>query len=1082
MLSEEPRVKVLGPVSVDGADPGGARARALVAALALADAHAPRPVSALTDDLWGDAPPAHPRAALQSLVSRTRGAVGDVIGTEAGGYRLRDAGGGAYRSDLELARASVDAAEAALGGRVSANSASEDLLEHIDTALSLWAGAPGSDLGAAPVAGHLAEESARLRDRLLRLRATAAVRCGRHREARDLLHDLVASHPEDEGLHRSLMESLAAIGDLPGALSVFADFRERLRDALGVSPGSAILDLHARLLREQEPTATTQVRIGLTTGLGDLIGRDSDVVDVGELLHTRRLVTILGTGGLGKTRLSQAVAHEATAPTVVFVPLAGVRADADVLPAIAASLGVSEAAISRLSEQRPAPDLRDRVRTALGDGAALLILDNCEQVIDGVAAWVAEALALLPRLTVLTTSRTPLALAGETVYPLEPLHIEAPHAAAKTGAEDTPAAHGSAVELFWERALAVRPTAQLDPDTVSRLCVRLDGLPLAIELAAARVRTLTPEQIEARLADRFALLTQGDRAAPDRHRTLEAVIDWSWELLDDSARSAMAALAILPGGFSLDTAAGVLGVDAPEDLLDQLVSQSLLIVRDEPSTGGLRFRMLETVREFGIARLRRDGAEAVAWSGLRAWARRYVLARSPRLFGPPGSVGPAMFRDMRTEQENLLAALRNAVAVDDRADVVLIFAALAQGWVVRGAHTELAGIAEEVIDVVAHVHPSDVHRGALVIALVICSVALVFQQHPGSLRCAARARMIRRQTAASLHPFWRAAIDLVEAGPVPDRLRPAAAQLLTDPAPVARLVGELASGQLAENDGHPDDAFAGAVGAWHLALAEGELWLAATAASSAAQLASQSARPEEALVWMDRATEQLEAFGAEEDLRERGWLRGMALISLGRADEVRSLFADLTRDGPAPEHHETAAIGWNGIAEIRRAEGDPAGAIRAFERGVADLEALHQRATPWSLISVAALVAAASLDGSLPSDDVAPWAARMRTRTLAFYRVQRDFADLPVLGCVLTGWSAWALAIPEHRERGLEALALAEVLGARQDQPSLRLADHRDRAARIVGDAALASARAAAATVPSDARVTRALEVLGSRS
>src|SRR6185437_2993181 len=196
-------------------------------------------------------------------------------------------------------------------------------------------------------------------------------------------------------------------------------------------------------------------------------------------------------------------------------------------------------------------------------------------------AWTSDLLGAVASLTVLTTSRTPLAIAGEAVHPLAPLE-----------ADD---GEGPAVRLFLERARAVRPGAALPLEAVTRICTHLDGLPLAIELAAARVRAMTPAQIEERLRDRFALLTNGDRSAPERHRTLEAVIAWSWDLLDDQARSALARLSVLPAGFSAMTAQGVLGQPV-DDILDRLVSQSLLIVSDDAE--GVRFRMLETVREY----------------------------------------------------------------------------------------------------------------------------------------------------------------------------------------------------------------------------------------------------------------------------------------------------------------------------------------------------------------------------------------------------------------------------------------------------------------------------------------------------
>src|SRR5690606_31522218 len=211
------------------------------------------------------------------------------------------------------------------------------------------------------------------------------------------------------------------------------------------------------------------------------------------------------------------------------------------------------------------PDLRSRVVALLSERPTLLVLDNCEQIITGAADWITDMLAAVPTLRILTTSRAPIAVAGEAVHPVTALStVTGP------GAE-----HGPAVQLFLDRARAVRPDAVLNEPAVIRLCERLDGLPLAIELAAARVRTMSAEQIEERLDDRFALLRGGDRSAPDRHRTLEAVIEWSWELLDPEARGALTTLSLLPAGFSAATAVAVLGTAQVDDLLDRLVEQSL---------------------------------------------------------------------------------------------------------------------------------------------------------------------------------------------------------------------------------------------------------------------------------------------------------------------------------------------------------------------------------------------------------------------------------------------------------------------------------------------------------------------------
>lgn len=1112
MRSESPRVAVLGPVRVDGRDPGGPLVRALLAALALEPSGAPRSVDALSADIWGDEPPLNPKAALQSLVSRARAAGdADIITTSSNGYALlrpqseqsgqseqtRHTGPGrvrAPRSDLELAHELSRRDERDPAARVT----------QLDAALALWLGEPGQDLGRSPVAEDLSSAAAALRDELRTERARALASIGTPTdldEAARELHELLIAHPLDEARHAELMELLLRSGRASDALSVYAGLRTRLRDALGASPGAAITELNARILRSpgtagaakgaertevapaaEHPQPRRQpVRIGLPVALSPLIGRDADIAETSELLRTHRLVTVLGAGGLGKTRLAVAVATACDAPSAVFVPLAGAREAADVLPAIAGVLGISEtAAGARITDARALPDLRQRVLSALGERDTLLVLDNCEQVIDGVADWAADALAAVGGLRILATSRTPLSLAAEICRPLGPLEFD----------RET----GSAVRLFVERARSVRPSAVLPLDTVARLCRRLDGLPLAIELAAARVRTMTPAQIETRLEDRFALLTGGDRGAPERHRTLEAVIEWSWELLEPQERDALAMLSVLPGGLSSETAVGVLrsgevcSADTEVDeVLDRLVSQSLLVAFEDRGSDAIRFRMLETVREFGLARLRLDGAEDAAWNAVLGWGRRFALDRAPGVFALPGALGAPAYRVIRAEQDNLLAALRRAVQEDRSTETVLLLGVLAQSWTVRGAFTEFTQTALDTFDAVARAAGRTIEapNEALALCLATCAVGLAGSGPSHSLRALALLRRLRRRDP-ELRPLWQGVSRMLESGLDAEATRIELEALRAGSDPDARLFAEMLVVQLAENDGEPELARIAAERTWRLATTGDEAWIAAMAAHSLAQLASQGARPAEALRWLEIGTAGFEDFGAEDEMGERGWLRGLALISVGRADEAEPMFRELT--GAVDRTDDgmgLSSIGWFGIAEIERSRGQVDDAIRSFGRAISEFRDRDQRASPWYLIALSGYVSAACLDGSLPEPERARLAAKLRGRTIAvqrllvLQRLRSVYVDRPVLGTALLGWSSWALGDPALRERGLDALALAEVLGARQDQPCLRLSAHREHAAEIVGAKAVDEARARARALHADERVPRAFVVLG---
>ncbi|WP_353111760.1 BTAD domain-containing putative transcriptional regulator [Microbacterium sp.] len=1049
-------VAVLGSVLLAGRQAGGAAMRALAAALVSAGGE-PRSAAALADEIWGDAPPQNPRAALQTLVSRLRSAVGaDLVTSTPTGYAVR-----AEETDLGRARALAGGAEAA---------AAPEALALCDEALALWRGEPGDDIGDAPAGEQLRREASVVRERLLRRRAECLALSGLPEEAAAAFATLSETHPFDEALQHGLMTSLAEGGRAAEAMSSFAVFRSRLEEALGTRPGRALTDLNACLLREQEERAVPRVRIGVLAAPNALIGRDEALRAAVTLLGTSRLVTLIGPGGLGKTRLAHAVATETDAPMAVFVPLAGVRSDADVPLAIAAALGIGEAntASGRFSDPRAWPDLRARTVAALADRETLIVLDNCEQVIDGVADWAADLLAVVPALRILATSRSPLLISAERLLPLEPLEI----------AEDETA---PAVRLFLERARAVRPGVAIELDAVARLCAHLDGLPLAIELAAARARTLSVAQIEQRLQDRFALLTSGDRTAPARHRTLEAVISWSWDLLDDEARRALAVLSLLPGGFSGVSAAAILRIGSADEVLGRLADQSLLQVIESPL--GVRFRMLETVREFGVARLADAGAEGEtgAWHAVLDWVEAFTAEHGLRAANFPGALTADAHREIGAEHDNLVFVLRRLLAEGLDVQAVRLFAVLGQSWFIRGSFSELTGFGAPLLRAAARVHEDDLPVDIIVMATVVATVGCFMSDDPASIRGLSALRRRERAAGERMSPSWRALARVFSAPAGQDTVEDALATLRASDDPWARLTGELLLAHFSENLGLPEVAMESAKRAWELANGLDEIWAAALAADNAAEMAAQSDRPGDALVWLDRARTGYELYAAEDQLRQLDSVRGGVLLALGRQDDARELFmrlaqsADLSGDGL-----EMAGIGWFGVAEGHRLAGEWAEASDAYERAMSRFHTADQRRSPWYLLAMAGYVSARTADpitGALPVDR---WARRLRGRALAGYRLRMrlETVDRPVLGTVLLGWSAWALGRPALTDRGIEAIALAEVLGVRQDLPSLRLAWHRERAERLVGAAPVAAARDAAGKLTPADRVIRGYAVL----
>ncbi|MFT4216572.1 MAG: BTAD domain-containing putative transcriptional regulator [Micropruina sp.] len=1056
MHDDQPRVRLLGPVQIAGrdgrlVDPPGTRIRALVAALGLEPGR-PHSVEALTDQLWADEPPRAPRAAVQTLVSRLRTALPDgLIAFGAAGYSLTL---DAAQTDLGQARLALVEA----GKQTDPATA----VAALDRALGLWRGEPGADLGDAPVQEQLRARAEALRLDLIAERARRGAEAGDIVRAAADLAELVEARPFDESVLASYLENLAAQGRIPEALAAFAAHRERLADDLGSSPGAALVELNTRLLRTAEPDPQPRRRVGVRAAPNELIGRDDDLDRVEALLRTARLVTVLGAGGLGKTRLAQALATRSARPVVIVVELAGVRSDEDVTLALASTLGIRESTTGqRLGDVLPRPDVRGRIVGQLAERPTLLVMDNCEHLVDGAAAWIAELLAAAPELRVLATSRSPLAIGAEVVYPLQPLAASA---------------DGPAVRLFLERARAVRPAANLPVAAVQRLCAHLDGLPLAIELAAARVRSMTVEQIESRLQNRFALLAGGDRSAPERHRTLQAVIEWSWRLLSVDEQNALRLLSVFPDGFSAEAAAAVTGGDWADDLLDGLIGQSLLTVAEEPLTAALRYRMLETVREFGQAELAAAGQQDAALEALFGWAHDFAavnLTRLPDL---------AVVRAITVEQDNLVTVLRQAIAGHRPALVVTLFALLSYYWTIRGGHSEVYAFAGDVLDAVRHYEPDEPHVDATVLSYALLTATALAEQDGVWSRAYARLRrLVHRHTVtapdlAAIAEFLVTAPDRERAAEVVTRMR------ASDDVSTA-LLGELFTSQEAENAGRPDEASAAARRAWQLASRAGDLWRGPMAAMLLAGLATQRADPAEALYWADQAEGGLRELQADDDLRQLDWSRAGALIGLGRADEARVLLERLLSSGPPDATRaEYAAMAECGLAELARLEGDPRRGIEHYRRALEYYRDPAQRGSPWHGMVLAALLSAGIADGSLDASERAECARRLRFRALVMNRVRlAGIVDRPILGAQALGLSAWLLTCPEFRGRGLELLALAEVLHSRQDLPSLRWAPHRAAAEAIVGPDAVAEARRAASELSLEDAADRAHELIAQR-
>ncbi|MER5882546.1 BTAD domain-containing putative transcriptional regulator [Streptomyces sp. NPDC001941] len=678
--------RLLGPTQAlrDDGTPvavGGARLRALLTALALR-AGRTVPAATLVDEVWHLDPPADAPAALQALVGRLRRALGHgAVASADGGYRLA-----ADPGDVDLhrfERLAADGTRALAGGEPGR----ADAL--LGEALALWRGPVLADLPdrAGEATGW---EARRLEAR--RAQAAARIALGRAEEALPELAALCGEHPLDEPLQALRIRALRDAGRAAQALAAFEAVRQELADRLGTDPGPGLRALHGELLNpapaahpapavHPTPAAPPPARAAARPGnlrerLTSFVGREDDLAAIRGDLDAARLVTLLGPGGAGKTRLSQEAAEslpgEACPDGVWLVELAPVDDAEDVPEAVLGALGAREtvlrgAGAEELRAVEGAVDVTARLAEYCADRRMLLVLDNCEHVVDAAAALAERLLERCPGLRVLATSREPLGVPGELVRPVGPLP------------------EPKALRLLGERGAAARPGFSVDGDRAAcaEICRRLDGLPLAIELAAARLRLLTPRQIADRLDDRFRLLTSGSRTVLPRQQTLRAVVDWSWDLLDEPERAVLRRLSVFAGGCDLAAAEAVCGPEAL-DLLGSLVDKSLVVAA--PDAGGeMRYRLLETVGEYAAERL--DAAGDRAGTERRHLVHYRELARTtdPSLRDARQERALALFQ---REYENLRTALRRAVAARDEQEGLCLVLGLAWYWQMRDLRSD----------------------------------------------------------------------------------------------------------------------------------------------------------------------------------------------------------------------------------------------------------------------------------------------------------------------------------------------------------------------------------------------------------
>ena len=815
----------------------------------------------------------------------------------------------------------------------------------------------------------------------------------------------------------------------------------------------ALQAVHLEVLRGEAgalPVPGARVRTNLRAQLTSFVGRADEVKRVRQTLEHYRLVTLVGPGGAGKTRLAAEVAADvrdnmaADEPDGIWiVELASVTDAADVPKAVLDTIGLRES--QRLpdssgTQRVTSRDARTRLLEGLADASALLVLDNCEHLIDACAHLADALLASSPRLRIIATSREPLGITGESLLVVPPLREE------------------PAVHLFADRAAAVSPDFTLDGVTrplVADIVTRLDGLPLAIELAAARLRTLPLAEVSRRLADRFRLLTGGSRTALPRHRTLRAVVEWSWELLDPAERLLAERFSVFPAGATVaavtavcadreadkeadreaDKEARGLAAEETDELLSSLVDKSLL----QPLADGTRLRMLETIREYGAEQLAGRGEVA----GLRRRHAAYYSAlmreAAPRLLTRDQLTWLAQ---LQADRGNILAALRYWCDTEDANNALSLGVSLSVMAFLLGYDADVAEWISEAVAVPGEADP-DVRTIAEAIHMVTCVIAPV------------------TGAAATVSPELTERLDAldIEKYPISGLLRPLYALFTKDDARVRGYLDQARAGRdewlvavswmlsasLAENNGDLDEMRAASAEAVRLFRALGERWGLSSALRSVGTIGLFDGDLAAAIAAYTESSDLLAELGAREDLSQAQLQLAELALRQGDFAKARELSktARATAEATGSAIDRGIAAAWWAAFEVRSGNREAARPFQAAaEQHLARFSAVHPARE-----HLEAMIAAIGSQLAIADNDM----KAAREQAARAYRAAVGTNDMPVIAQVCGAVAELALELGEP-ERAAELLGAGAAVRGADDPTDPMILQLAPRLRAVLGD------------------------------